>query len=100
MPDLLNNGNLRLELRCECSEVDSTKTVGVAAGKENPVIRKWCIDTAVEMKPGQTFVMARHAPPAQGDAKIPPGPTTLLLVTPQVVDPIAVLPSPDQPRRR
>jgi len=100
VPNLVYNGNLRLDLRCEHSEVDSTKTATVAAGKKNPGIRKWTVDTGVEMKPGQTLVVTRHAPPAQGDAKTPPGPTTLLLVTPQVVETMAALPSPEQPHRR
>jgi len=100
VPHLTGNGNLRLELRCEFSEVDRTKTV-VVAGKENPVIRRTTVATAWEMKPGQTLVVvARHGGPDDGDREGSRRPATVMLVTPEVVEATAALPSPDRFERR
>ena len=99
VPHLAPSGNLRIELRYEHSEVDRARTV-VVAGKQNPGIKRTSIDTGWEMKPGQTLVVARHSRPTPGDAKGPGGPVTVLLVTPQLVEPMAALPSPDRSRRR
>ena len=56
VPHLIDKRDLRIELRVEVSELDRTKTVFVA-GKENPAIRKRVVDTALEVKLGETSAL-------------------------------------------
>jgi hypothetical protein len=99
LPQVLDNGHLRLELLFEYSEVDRTKTA-IVAGRENPVIRRWSIDTGWEAKPGQTLALAARSDAASADAKDSRRPTMLVLVTPQIVNSMAALPSPDTAKTR
>jgi len=57
IPRLTDKRDLRLELRLEHSELDRTKTV-LVAGKENPVIHKRVMGTALQMKFGETFALS------------------------------------------
>jgi Flp pilus assembly secretin CpaC len=99
LPQVLDNGRLRVELLFEYSEVDRAKTE-IVAGKENPVIRRWSIDTGWEAKPGQTIALAARSDAASADAKDSRRPAMLMLVTPQIVDSMAALPSPDKAKPR
>jgi pilus assembly protein CpaC len=57
VPIVLGNGNLRLEVRPQISEVDSARSVSVG-NVTVPGLRDRWVDTAVEMKPGQTLALA------------------------------------------
>ncbi len=57
LPIALGNGNVRLEVRSEVSEVDDTRSV-VISGITVPAIKTSFVDTGVEMKAGQTLVLA------------------------------------------
>ncbi len=93
VPHLIDKRDLRIELKVEVSEVDRTKSVFVA-GKKNPAIRQRVVDTALEVKLGETSALTcpMHA---VGGARIDPTSTVIvLLVTVEAVDPMAaVLPS-------
>ncbi len=57
VPLVLGNGNLRLEVRPQVSEIDPSRSVTI----ENvtvPGLRTRWVDTAVEMKAGQTLALA------------------------------------------
>lgn len=57
VPIVLGNGNLRLEVRPQISEVDTARSVSVG-NVTVPGLRDRWVDTAVEMKPGQTLALA------------------------------------------
>jgi pilus assembly protein CpaC len=57
MPLVLGNGNIRLEVRPRVSEIDSTRSV-VVNEFTVPGLRVREVDTAVEMKAGQTLALA------------------------------------------
>jgi hypothetical protein len=57
VPQLTDQGDLRIQVRMEYSEVDHGKTVRVA-GKEIPAIRKATVSTTLEMKRGQTIALS------------------------------------------
>ncbi len=57
VPIVLGNGNLRLEVRPQVSELDPSTSV-VMAGVSVPGLRTRWVDTAVEMKAGQTLALA------------------------------------------
>ncbi|MHB0956166.1 MAG: hypothetical protein ACYC6N_30045 [Pirellulaceae bacterium] len=57
VPRLIDERELRIELRVEVSEVDCTKTV-VVAGKENPAIHKRVVDTALRVKLGEISALS------------------------------------------
>lgn len=57
VPIVLGNGNLRLEVRPQVSELDPTRSVTVN-GTVIPGLRNRWVDTAVEMKAGQTLALA------------------------------------------
>ena len=57
VPIVLGNGNIRLEVRPQVSEVDPTRSV-VIDGYNVPGLRERWVDTAVEMKAGQTLALA------------------------------------------
>jgi pilus assembly protein CpaC len=57
VPIVLGNGNLRLEVRPQISEVDSSRSATVG-NVTVPGLRDRWVDTAVEMKPGQTLALA------------------------------------------
>lgn len=57
VPIVLGNGNLRLEVRPSVSEVDPARSV-VINGVSVPALRTRWVDTAVEMKAGQTLALA------------------------------------------
>ncbi len=100
VPQLTAGGNLRLHLRCEFSEVDGTKTV-LVAGKKNPVIQRTGIDTAWEMKPGQTLIAARHGGPDNGGREEgSQAPAIVMLVTPELIKATAALAPPGRSEQR
>ncbi len=57
LPLVLGNGNIRLEVRPRVSEIDSTRSVTVNEFTI-PGLRVREVDTAVEMKAGQTLALA------------------------------------------
>ncbi len=57
LPIVLGNGNIRLEVRPRVSEIDPTRSV-VVNNTTVPGLRVREIDTAVEMKAGQTLALA------------------------------------------
>jgi pilus assembly protein CpaC len=57
VPVVLGNGNIRLEVRPEVSTPDFTLGT-VVGGSDVPGLRKRFVETAVEMKAGQTFALA------------------------------------------
>lgn len=94
-PQVLDDGRLRLNLGIGCSEVDRTKTE--ITGKD---IRRRCIETTCDLRPGQVLVAGSRSATPSAAEKEPHGPTVLLLVTPQIVDSMAAIPSPDNVRPR
>ena len=56
VPMVLDGGRIRLEVRLCVTEVDPAHTA-LAAGRQNPALRTWAVDTAVEMQSGQTAVL-------------------------------------------
>jgi pilus assembly protein CpaC len=57
LPIVLGNGNIRLEVRPRISEIDDTRSV-VIQNFTIPALTVREVDTAVEMKAGQTFALA------------------------------------------
>jgi len=57
VPIVLGNGNIRLEVRPTVSEIDSARSVTIDSFTI-PGLRKRFVDTAVEMKAGQTLALA------------------------------------------
>jgi pilus assembly protein CpaC len=57
LPIVLGNGNIRLEVRPRISEIDDTRSV-VIQNFTVPALTVRQVDTAVEMKAGQTFALA------------------------------------------
>lgn len=57
VPIVLGNGNLRLEVRPQVSEIDPARSV-VLNGISVPALRSRWVETAVEMKAGQTLALA------------------------------------------
>ena len=57
VPIVLGNGNLRLEVRPTVSEIDESRNV-VIGGFTVPGLRTRSVDTAVEMRGGQTLAIA------------------------------------------
>lgn len=57
VPIVLGNGNVRLEVRPNISEIDPSRSV-VVNGINVPGIRNRWVDAAVEMKAGQTMALA------------------------------------------
>jgi pilus assembly protein CpaC len=57
VPIVLGNGNLRLEVRPSVSEIDPARSV-LINGVSVPALRTRWVDTAVEMKAGQTLALA------------------------------------------
>ena len=57
VPIVLGNGNIRLEVRPQVSELDSANGVSFN-GTRIPGLRTRWVDTAVEMKAGQTLALA------------------------------------------
>ena len=57
VPLVLGNGNIRLEVRPQVSELDDTRSVTVA-GVQVPALRTREVETAVEMRAGQTLALA------------------------------------------
>ncbi|MGC4006467.1 MAG: type II and III secretion system protein family protein [Pirellulales bacterium] len=57
VPIVLGNGNIRLEVKPQVSEIDPTRSVTIN-GTTVPGLRTRSVDTAVEMKPGQTLALA------------------------------------------
>jgi pilus assembly protein CpaC len=57
VPIVLGNGNIRLEVRPEISEIDPSRGVTLN-GINVPGIRSRFVDTAVEMRSGQTLALA------------------------------------------
>lgn len=57
MPLVLGNGNVRLEVRPRVSEIDNSRSVTIN-GLTVPALRVREVDTAVELQPGQTLVIA------------------------------------------
>lgn len=92
MPDLLENGRLRLEVRCHYAEPDPIQSVAVN-GDKLPGVSNVDLDTAVEMKLGQTLAASWPAVAASRESK-PPALMRLVLVTPELVQPAAVGPQP------
>lgn len=57
VPIVLGNGNIRLEVRPQVSEVDNARGVDIN-GVRVPGLRNRWVDTAVEMRAGQTLALA------------------------------------------
>ncbi len=57
VPIVLGNGNIRLEVKPRVSEIDQTRSVTIN-GTTVPGLRVREVDTAVEMKAGQTLALA------------------------------------------
>jgi pilus assembly protein CpaC len=57
LPIVLGNGNIRLEVRPRISEIDDSRSV-VIQNFTIPALTVRQVDTAVEMKAGQTFALA------------------------------------------
>ena len=57
VPIVLGNGNIRLEVRPKVSELDDSRGVNIN-GVVIPALKERVVDTAVEMKPGQTLALA------------------------------------------
>ena len=57
VPIILGNGNIRLEVKPRVSEIDQTRSVTIN-GTTVPGLRVREVDTAVEMKAGQTLALA------------------------------------------
>ena len=57
VPIVLGNGNIRLECKPRVSEIDSTRSITLN-GTTVPGLRVREVDTAVEMKAGQTLALA------------------------------------------
>ena len=57
VPTVLGNGNIRLEVRPQVSEIDSARGVDIN-GTRVPGLRNRWVDTAVEMRSGQTLALA------------------------------------------
>jgi pilus assembly protein CpaC len=57
LPIVLGNGNIRLEVRPRISEIDPARSVELT-GFDIPALTVRQVDTAVEMKAGQTFALA------------------------------------------
>ena len=57
VPIVLGNGNIRLEVRPEVSEIDNSRAVNLN-GVNIPGLRTRWVDTAVEMRAGQTLALA------------------------------------------
>lgn len=57
VPIVLGNGNIRLEVRPEVSELDITQGININ-GVVVPGLRSRFVDTAVEMRAGQTLALA------------------------------------------
>jgi pilus assembly protein CpaC len=108
LPIVLGNGNIRLEVRPRISEIDPARSVELT-GFDIPALTVRQVDTAVEMKAGQTFALAglvqertesvNRGLPYLSDLPIIGVPfrrtqnevneiELLILVTPEFVDPI------------
>ena len=57
VPVVLGNGNIRLEVRPKVSELDDSRGISIN-GVTVPALKERTVDTAVEMKPGQTLALA------------------------------------------
>jgi pilus assembly protein CpaC len=57
VPIVLGNGNIRLEVRPKVSELDDSRGISIN-GVIVPALKERVVDTAVEMKPGQTLALA------------------------------------------
>lgn len=57
VPIVLGNGNIRLEVRPQVSEIDNARGVDID-GFRVPGLRNRWVDTAVEMRAGQTLALA------------------------------------------
>lgn len=108
LPIVLGNGNIRLEVRPRISEIDDSRSV-IINNFTIPALTVRQVDTAVEMKAGQTFALAglvqerteshKRGLPYVSDMPIVGVPfrrmedevneiELLILVTPEFVDPI------------
>ncbi|HEY3395800.1 MAG TPA: pilus assembly protein N-terminal domain-containing protein, partial [Lacipirellulaceae bacterium] len=59
LPLVLGNGNIRLEVRPRISEIDAARSVTLPGTNQPvPALAVRQVDTAVEMKAGQTFALA------------------------------------------
>jgi pilus assembly protein CpaC len=108
LPIVLGNGNIRLEVRPRISEIDDSRSV-VVQNFTIPSLTVRQVDTAVEMKAGQTFALAglvqdrtktlKRGLPYVSDLPVVGLPfrkmedevneiELLILVTPEFVDPI------------
>ncbi len=114
LPIVLGNGNIRLEVRPRISEIDDSRSV-VIQNFTVPALTVRQVDTAVEMKAGQTFALAglvqertealKRGLPYISDVPIVGLPfrkvedvtneiELLIIVTPEFVDPIDACEAP------
>ena len=114
LPIVLGNGNIRLEVRPRISEIDDSRSV-IIQNFTVPALTVRQVDTAVEMKAGQTFALAglvqerteaqKRGLPYVCDMPIIGVPfrktedvtneiELLILVTPEFVDPIDACEAP------
>jgi pilus assembly protein CpaC len=115
VPIVLGNGNIRLEVRPRVSEIDPARSVELN-GFSIPALTVRQIDTAVEMKAGQTFALAglvqertetlKRGLPYVSDVPVLGVPfrstednvneiELLIMVTPEFVDPIDACEAPN-----
>ena len=57
VPIVLGNGNIRLEVRPQVSEIDASRGVDINGFTVPGLVNRW-VDTAVEMRAGQTLALA------------------------------------------
>jgi pilus assembly protein CpaC len=114
LPIVLGNGNIRLEVRPRVSEIDDSRSV-IIQDFVIPALTVRQVDTAVEMKAGQTFALAglvqertesiKRGLPYVSDMPVLGLPfrrvedevneiELLILVTPEFVDPIDAFEAP------
>jgi pilus assembly protein CpaC len=115
LPIVLGNGNIRLEIRPRISEIDDSRSV-IVQNFVIPALTVRQVDTAVEMKAGQTFALAglrqektktqKRGLPYVSDVPVIGLPfrkmedevneiELLIVVTPEFVDPIDACEVPD-----
>lgn len=71
VPQLLDNGRVRLEIRPRISEIDETQAVKIN-DVTVPGLRVYEIDAAVELAPGQTFAVSGASQADEPQANQPP----------------------------
>jgi Flp pilus assembly secretin CpaC len=85
LPLMTEDNKLRLEMRARVSELDMSREVQVA-GQSVPGLKVRQIDTGVEMKPGQTWIVGGMATNRNEGGKQTPV-ELLMIIKPEIVEP-------------